>query len=485
MTPRSCLLWLQILACELHWLEGFAQTPRYCENFEMNWGVNLRFQPGQQPSTSLNTPFDDFFQVTMSDPLTGEILFVTDRDGVRDRFGDLMPNGGDFLFDFNLIVAAIPHPGNDDLFYVFSTEDTGPVNEQPIEYSIVDMSLNNGLGDVTVKRIPFAEPSLWPVTAISQPDGAGYWFITHPTFGNEFHCYHITSGSGLDTVPVVRTIGPSTGPCFPFIPTMSVSPGNDRLAFLWSSDPGQGQFAGDRIWVFDIDPTDLTFSDPTVFEAAYDGAHRALALSANGSVLYASIISGAAGIPEIVQYDLSSGVPSVITATAYGIHVPTADTNVFSYLRLMPDSMIYGTGAIPPWRSKLVRIHEPDAIGADCNLDPVGLETGAVIPGPLELPWSFWPYKNTVSIADLGTDHGQLVASTAGNDECLFWLRGIMPYTNGRIELFDARGAKALSAAWPNGTTNLKLGIRHLSAGVYLAELRFGTDRLVTRVSLP
>lgn len=485
MATRPSVILATVLACATLSIGGFAQAPRYCENFEMNWGVNLRFPPGQQPAVSLNTAFDDFFQVTMSDPVTGAILFVTDRDGVRNRLGGLMPNGGDFAFGINTIVAALPHPGNPDLFYVFNLINQGNINEQPIAYSIVDMSLNNGLGDVTEKRVPFTQPSLWPVEAISHPDGSRYWLITHPTFGNEFHCYPITAGTGLDTVPVVRTIGPATGSCFPFIPTMAISPGNDRLAFLWSSDPGQGELAGDRLWVFDVDPIDVTFSNPKMFEAAYNGAHRALALSPSGDVLYASIYSGAAGIPEIVQYDLSSGIPAVITATAYGIHVPAADSNAFSYLRLMPDSVIYGTGQLPPWRSKLVRIFEPDAIGVNCDLDPVGLETGAVLSGPLELPWSFWPYSNTATVPEISKGHGQLVACGLGKDQCRFWLRGITPATNGRIELFDARGAKALSATWPGGATHLELGTGDLSSGIYLAELRFGNERLVARVSLP
>ena len=79
---------------------------------------------------------------------SGDLLFYTNGESVWDRNHQTMPNGMGILGNDNSTQAAliIPLPKSDSLYYIFTTESSG----QPggFRYSVVDMTLNGGLGDV-------------------------------------------------------------------------------------------------------------------------------------------------------------------------------------------------------------------------------------------------------------------------------------------------------------------------------------------------
>lgn len=470
--------WIFILPAFLVVHSSWGQSPRYFEHWELNWGVALTFSSGQPVQVSTNTAFDDFFQIAVSDPLTGDLLFVTDRDGVRDRFGALMPNGGGF--QINTIMAMIPHPGDPDIFYLFNVMDQGGLNEQPWGYSVVDMSLNNGLGDVTAdKMISFTEPSLLAVAAVSNIGGTQYGFITHPTTGGDFHIYPVTVADGLVTTPVVQSIGPVTALHPAFITSLALPPANDRLAFVWGEDEGNGML-GNRIWTFDLDPMSMTLGNSMVFDAAVGSSHRTIAFSPDGSRLYADQRSMTSGQPDLFQYDLSLGTAQAISASAFGLHVTGPDTSTVLDLRLMPDSMVYGVGNADPWRSKLVRVMAPNGLGAACALDSVGLETGATLNGPLDLSWSFWVPAGPSGIAAVDP------ATTAFDVQCIDATSVLLSLAQGHAQrtgtlvLYGQTGAELATALWPRGAAKLELQVGPLASGIYIGVLSFAEGKTFT-----
>ena len=87
----------------------------------------------------------------------GNLLFYTDGTLVYNRNHQLMPNGTGLFGDSSSTQSAlvVPLPGSDTIYYIF-TVDTfigGPNPDNGFNYSMVDMTLDGGLGDITSKNI--------------------------------------------------------------------------------------------------------------------------------------------------------------------------------------------------------------------------------------------------------------------------------------------------------------------------------------------
>ena len=151
---------------------------------------------------------------TISDPF-GELLFYTDGITVYNRIHGVMNNGRGLYGDISSTQSGIivPDPGNPDLYYIF-TVDTTVFETDPdfgLNYSIVDMSLDNGLGEVIVKNVSLlndcsekitavlkdcSDQSIWLLT-LSTPDGS-------PGLLDTFHAFEIST-TGIDPVSVKST----------------------------------------------------------------------------------------------------------------------------------------------------------------------------------------------------------------------------------------------------------------------------------------
>src|SRR5689334_17719154 len=136
------------------------------------------------------------------------ILFYTDGTQVWDRNGDPMPNGAGLKGHVSSFQNSIilPQPGNKNIFYLFTTDAIENNGANGYNYSIVDMTRNNGLGDITTKNIFLSSPSSERITAITADDYKSYWVITNEYNSNIFRAYKIDC-IGLNPNPVVSTVG--------------------------------------------------------------------------------------------------------------------------------------------------------------------------------------------------------------------------------------------------------------------------------------
>ena len=106
---------------------------------------------------------------TISDA-NGNLLFYTDGVTVWNRNHNAMPNGFGLFGDPSSTQSAIvvPQPNNPNLYYIF-TVDTSVNQNDPnygFNYSVVDMTLNVGLGNVTTKNSNLLPVSSEKVTAV-------------------------------------------------------------------------------------------------------------------------------------------------------------------------------------------------------------------------------------------------------------------------------------------------------------------------------
>lgn len=146
----------------------------------------------------------------------GDLLFYTDGQKVYNSNHEVMENGDNLMGHWSSAQSALILPvlsqlprNQGKLYYIFTTDDSA---EQHLSdgwrYSIVDMSLDGGLGAITnYKNILLCEMVTERQVAIPHSNNQDIWIVGHRWNSNEFIAYLITN-QGISATPVVSAIGP-------------------------------------------------------------------------------------------------------------------------------------------------------------------------------------------------------------------------------------------------------------------------------------
>lgn len=139
---------------------------------------------------------------SICDAETGMLLFYTDGRKVWNANFDLMPNGTGLRGGTLTSQAAliIPFPNRPKRFLLFTTKavsDSIRISEEDHEftglyYSVVDMALDNGRGDVATKNQLLLERSTEKLTAVPHANGRDFWLLSHEHATNRFVVYLVT-----------------------------------------------------------------------------------------------------------------------------------------------------------------------------------------------------------------------------------------------------------------------------------------------------
>ena len=131
---------------------------------------------------------------------------------------NIMPNG-ESLSSNGLQTQTgliIPKPQHPDLYYVFTQSYDGyaDADEAGLYYSVVDMSLDGGLGDVTIKNDTLSKPAGEMQTAVYHADHEKIWLIANrgalnlePLQNSNDYLAFLISENGINTEPVISTVG--------------------------------------------------------------------------------------------------------------------------------------------------------------------------------------------------------------------------------------------------------------------------------------
>ena len=195
---------------------------------------------------------------SVANPISGELLFYTDGVTVWDANNNPMPNGsgllgGDPMMLSSTTAAVIcEKPGSSNQYFIITVDEQASNNG--LRYSVVDMTLNGGLGNVVTgqKNIPIFSTNAEKACIVPNAAGNGYWLLSHDLPGETFYAFAITS-AGINTTPVTTTIGGTQGNGAGFL---KVSPQFDRVAIanLFFQDAE----------VYDFDNSTGTFSNPII-----------------------------------------------------------------------------------------------------------------------------------------------------------------------------------------------------------------------------
>jgi gliding motility-associated-like protein len=290
---------------------------------------------------------------TISDE-NGDLLFYTNGSVVFNKNHTTMPNATALLGHWSSTQSAIivKKPESNKIYYIF-TVDGATGNKGGLNYSVVDMTLDGGLGDILtntnlqfIKNIPLIPKTCEKVTAIKHLNGSDFWIISRLENSNTFHSYLLTA-IGIDTTPVITNIGPvhnhTTG-------YMKGSPNGNYIAAA-NINSGFDLFKFDN--TTGVLSNVMSFIKPNKMISVYG-----LEFSPNSKLLYTSSSGNAGG--TIYQYNLLSGSMTDIDNSKIII----ANFSKGGAIQLAPDNKIYH---VRTNSKSLGAINSPDTVGLGCN----------------------------------------------------------------------------------------------------------------------
>lgn len=292
----------------------------------------------------------------------GQLLFYTNGVSVWDRFNNVMTNGSGLLGSNSGGQSAliVPQP-NSNLYYIFTVPAFA---NGALRYSIVDMTLSGGNGDVTIKNQVLHTPTTEKLDAHYDCSTNTYKIISHQFGTANFFVYEVNA-SGIVATPVISNVGNvhSGG---------SSSGSQDAMGQLTISPDGKlvavAQQYTSTIQIFDFSHSTGIVSNPRTIN--YYSAWG-LSFSRNSKMLYASQWL----TTSVDQIDLTN---PAIPSNPINVGIVTGTLGVYGagYLQLAPNHKIY----IAKWGSSYLSIiDQPDLQGTLCNFIDSGINLGAVV----------------------------------------------------------------------------------------------------------
>lgn len=324
----------------------------------------------------------------------GQLLFYSDGKSCWNKNHVAMTQANGSLLGNNLNngttaqgVCIVPFVSDSNKYYVFSLQPQGgyalTTSRGKLYYSVVDMSLNNGLGNVVATQKNILMDSLLGESMIAVPgNNCDIWLIVHQTDTSLFKAYHITA-SGIDPNPVLSSAGAQITGVNTYVMTwfgqlteylygaymvgtMAISPDRSKLA-ITSKIPGLGTLSAyenlvQGSLVCEFDATTGTVSNAILLDTI--GCYGA-AFSPDNSKLYVTTAVSAPPIGSVIaQYDISSFNAAAVNASRFQV----AQMNVSAYgLKLYNDTVYMAYGGSSASTPLFHRINNPNLSGLACN----------------------------------------------------------------------------------------------------------------------
>lgn len=164
-------------------------------------GAGIDFNPMPDPPVAIAGPLNTPEGTSVISDRNGQVVFSTDGNQIFDKLGqDITPPGG--LGGDNTSTQSaliIPVPGDETLYYIFTTNEIYGTGTYEVRYSLFDLKLNNGVGGIAEFNQLLFGPATERIT------GDENWLIAHEYGNNSFRAYRITP-QGIGN-PVISSIG--------------------------------------------------------------------------------------------------------------------------------------------------------------------------------------------------------------------------------------------------------------------------------------
>lgn len=438
----------------------------------------------------------------------GQILFYAGTRalpniGVRtgivyNRLNQKTPNGDTLMGSgwYNEMMI-LPFPSDPYLYYLITAHGT-PASYKGIYYSVIDVRVDGGMGDIVQKNVMISSIKPWDaLAAVRHANGRDWWVVarefvdTIASGGNRFHVF-LVDPNGITASS--QAIGLSR---YGDLGNLTFSPQGDRLLFT--------SYNG-IIALFDFDRCTGTLSNQVIIDQQNtDVGYVGACFSPNGQRIYVSANNEES---VLYQYDLTA---PVIRYTQLPLDTNRECLYSGGQLRLAPDGKVYWSSGwynghqfpypyqdtmYHPVNTHLSVINDPDALGAACNYVRFGHYLGG--------KRTYWGLPNNPDYS-LGPVAGSICDSLTTNVTApplqqaalhlfyhpdwkqLFVNASGIKGTRGQLQLYNTTGAllhtEPASIQPPYYTRQLDLS--NLAQGVYILVLQTNTERLSGRFVKP
>lgn len=386
--------------------------------FGQNAGLDFNTEPPTAISGSLNSQEGNSSICDQA----GNLLFYSDGNIVWDKNGNIMPNGTGLFGDLSSTQSSIIIPVHNSCtrFYIFTTEDHQ--GNGRFAYSIVDMCLNNGLGDVELanKNIIIQNNISEKLTVIRHQNGIDYWLLTHELNSNNFYTF-LVNEFGVQA-PIISSIGSVHTT---FIGPLKSNHAGNKIVTSVTFDS--------KCEMFDFDKANGVISNFVNLQSIFSlpqGVYG-IEFSSNDNFLYLTAFWGTSRLYQINLTNMS-----IITLST------VAGNYNYGFLQMAPNNKIYMSRF---QQNYLSVINQPDLLGASCDFEDIAINllnsTLSLIGLHNMTPNNFYPPANINMI--LGDDialcsDDSLVLNLIPPTDCnstFLWSDGS---SSNNINIFDA-----------------------------------------------
>jgi len=326
----------------LSFCHGQAIQKLLFSSYNDNTGIDF----GTNPSSLFYTGVPDGFEaISHVEDGNGNIIFWIISTGIYDANFNLMPNSsGIWIDESSAEINIIPFPNDPNRYYIVYNRQACST----LYYSVVDMSLNGGLGEVTtlntlLNDLDFSEgletvriPCTDNYNLIAFECDVGFWSF-------------LIDDSGIDTIGTFLLSVPET-------PETSVYDGRSELDYHNGRIGLSYGFAQNVVFLGNYNPVNNTLSGsnilvPSIMDQTGSGM-MGLEFSPDGSKAYVSNWVNSADANDIFCYDFN-------TATWINqwnsIDITNEPSNSCGQIELGPDNSLY---IITDWAYNIIKFED-------------------------------------------------------------------------------------------------------------------------------
>lgn len=363
MRPCNFFTFLAFLAFTVSFQVGQAQ--RHAYNWYFGYQAGLRFDENSVSVLTDGRNAHSYIEACSSiSDANRNLLFYSNGHDVYNRNHEQMPNGFEIrgVVPFEAPISVIvPSPAGNGIYYIFSCDRYAP---SQLKYSIVDLSLEGGLGDVTEKNVTLHTSVVGSISASVHANGIDFWIIVHELGTDRFLSYLVTA-AGIAATPVVSAAGSIHTDNPPR--QIKVSPDKSKIAITFQKE----DYISTSLEVFKFNPVtgkigSLIFAISTGQPGVITSLRNltGIEFSPNSNLIYVTNVDSS-GSNHIYQFNLSSGDMNTILTSIYIVGTPLHGLEYC--MQMGPDGKIYIVyGGGHGW-GHVSRINEPNGRGDHCN----------------------------------------------------------------------------------------------------------------------
>ncbi len=333
--------------------------PAYAQLQNSNWNFSFKNSlsftgAGASTTSSQLVSLEGASSISTS---SGSLLFYTDGITVWNKQHQVINNGTGLAGGTGSSTQAaliIPVGTEERWYYIFTTDEQG--RPKGLNYSVVDMTADNGNGAVVTKNIQLVTPVSEKLSAVRHCNKKDFWVLTHQLGTNTFYAY-VVSENGVS--PAVIS---STGP--PIAATSAAAAG--EMKFSWDGKKIAMAAGKDGVFLYNFNnATGVVSNGAAIY--GNTASPYGVCFSPSSRFLYVglliSIEPGFSVVTKLVQYDVSLPSTAAIINSMYEL-IRKPSTVHFGSLQLGMDMKIYMP--VLPGRD-MAAITQPDQAGAACN----------------------------------------------------------------------------------------------------------------------